>query len=219
LATTCEELFGTRHALLAVSNMATVGHQIYQRMSAPGRFIPADCQPLVADLVDQFARVAGVGDGQSVTWRGDRHRARWHRVRTTIDGLVCPMFNWDEHHLQLPDASAAAQGSGDLAKPRLISVRRVDVSNLVVAELDLQVSLFQGTHHLDQLRIEGAKPFAVTPTGLQRGRTWPPIWWWTRRQTLAEQQQWRATLVRVYGSWCVVSEWLKAEAPARRWDH
>ena len=28
-----EELFGTRHALLAVSNMATLGHQIYQRMS------------------------------------------------------------------------------------------------------------------------------------------------------------------------------------------
>jgi magnesium transporter len=59
-----EELFGTRHALLAVSNMATLGHQIYQRMSALGRFIPPDCQPLVADLVDQFARVAGVADGQ-----------------------------------------------------------------------------------------------------------------------------------------------------------
>jgi Mg2+ and Co2+ transporter CorA len=59
-----EELFGTRHALLAVSNMATLGHQIYQRMSALGRFIPPDCQPLVADLEDQFARVAGVADGQ-----------------------------------------------------------------------------------------------------------------------------------------------------------
>jgi magnesium transporter len=59
-----EELFGTRHALLAVSNMASLGHQIYQRMSALGRFIPPDCQPLVADLVDQFARVSGVADGQ-----------------------------------------------------------------------------------------------------------------------------------------------------------
>ena len=43
--------------------MATLGHQIYQRMSALGRFI-ADRQPLVADLEDQFARVAGVADGQ-----------------------------------------------------------------------------------------------------------------------------------------------------------
>jgi magnesium transporter len=59
-----EELFGTRHALLAVANMAALGHQIYQRMAALGRFIPPDCQPLVADLEDQFARVAGVADGQ-----------------------------------------------------------------------------------------------------------------------------------------------------------
>jgi magnesium transporter len=59
-----EELFGTRHGLLAVSNMATLGHQIYQRMAALARFIPPDCQPLVADLKDQFDRVTGVADGQ-----------------------------------------------------------------------------------------------------------------------------------------------------------
>jgi magnesium transporter len=59
-----EQLFGTRHALLAVSNMATLAHQIYQRMAALARFIPPDCQPLVADLKDQFDRVAGVADGQ-----------------------------------------------------------------------------------------------------------------------------------------------------------
>ena len=59
-----EELFGTRHALLAVSNMATLGHQIYGRMSALGRFVPTEGQPLVADLEDQFARVSGVADGQ-----------------------------------------------------------------------------------------------------------------------------------------------------------
>jgi Mg2+ and Co2+ transporter CorA len=59
-----EELFATRHALLAVSNMATLGNQIYRRMSALGRFVPAEGQPLVADLEDQFARVTGVADGQ-----------------------------------------------------------------------------------------------------------------------------------------------------------
>ena len=51
-----EELFGVRHALLAASNMATLGHQLYRRMSALGRFVPADHQPLVVDLEDQFAR-------------------------------------------------------------------------------------------------------------------------------------------------------------------
>jgi magnesium transporter len=44
--------------------MATLGHQIYGRMSALGRFVPAEGQPLVADIEDQFARVAGVADGQ-----------------------------------------------------------------------------------------------------------------------------------------------------------
>jgi hypothetical protein len=50
--------------------MATLGHQIYRRMSALGRFIPQDCQSLVADLEDQFDRVAWVADGQVATWRG-----------------------------------------------------------------------------------------------------------------------------------------------------
>ena len=59
-----EELFRTRHALLAVSNMAMLGHQVYQRMAALGRFVPPDGQPLVADVEDQFARVSGVADGQ-----------------------------------------------------------------------------------------------------------------------------------------------------------
>jgi magnesium transporter len=59
-----EELFGTRHALLAVSNMATLGDQVYQRMAALARVIPPDCQPLVADIEDQFDRVSGVADGQ-----------------------------------------------------------------------------------------------------------------------------------------------------------
>jgi magnesium transporter len=59
-----EELFGARHGLLAVSNMATLGHQLYRRMSALDRFIPPDRQPLVADLEDQFAGVSRVADGQ-----------------------------------------------------------------------------------------------------------------------------------------------------------
>jgi magnesium transporter len=59
-----EELFGARHGLLAVSNMATLGHQLDRRMSALGRFIPPGRQPLVADLEDQVAGVSGVADGQ-----------------------------------------------------------------------------------------------------------------------------------------------------------
>ena len=52
--------------------MATLGHQIYQRMAALGRVIPPDCQPLVADLKDQFDRVAGGGrrPDPGNPWRG-----------------------------------------------------------------------------------------------------------------------------------------------------
>ena len=67
--------------------------------------------------------------------------------------------------------------------PRLISLRGVDVRNLVLAELDLGLCLFQGAHHLGELRIEGRRPFADTPHG----------WRWTRRQALAEEHFWRAT--------------------------
>jgi hypothetical protein len=66
-------------------------------------------------------------------------------------------------------------------QPRLLSLRRVDATNLVLADLDLAWCLFRGAHNLDKLRIEGPKHFATSPK----------IWWWTERRTLAEEQQWR----------------------------
>jgi len=77
--------------------------------------------------------------------------------------------------------------------PRLLSVRATDVANLVVTDLSLAPCHFAGAHHLDQLRLEGAIGFAQPPRGLRVGRARPPVWWWTRRQTLAEEHTWRAT--------------------------
>jgi len=84
-------------------------------------------------------------------------------------------------------------------QPRLLSLRGVDVATLTLRELNLAACLFQGAHHLDQLRIEGARPFADTPEAwrLQLGRWRVPIWRrWSRRQTLAEEHRWRAELSR-----------------------
>jgi uncharacterized protein YjbI with pentapeptide repeats len=72
---------------------------------------------------------------------------------------------------------------GSQPRPRLLSLQRVDVTNLVLSDLDLTWCLFRGAHNLDRLRIEGPKHFTTTPRG----------WRWTERRTLAEEHMWRYT--------------------------
>jgi uncharacterized protein YjbI with pentapeptide repeats len=103
------------------------------------------------------------------------------------------MERTEPEHRDLFDESAVALPQHD-AKPRLLSLRGVDVSNLVLSEIDLSACLFWGAHHLDQLRIEGPNPFSTTPRGWQFGRVGGqglPVWRWTRRQTVAEEHMWR----------------------------
>jgi hypothetical protein len=75
-----------------------------------------------------------------------------------------------------------------------MSMRRVDVSTLVLADLNMAACLFVGSHHLDQLHIEGSRSFSVTPGAwrLRLGRLRIPVWRrWTRRQVLAEERSLR----------------------------
>jgi hypothetical protein len=109
------------------------------------------------------------------------------------------------------------------AQPRLLSLRGVDVATLTLRELNLATCLFQGAHHLDQLRIEGARPFADTPGAwrLQLGRWRVPIWRrWSRRQTLAEEHRWRAELSRprpARWSWIDRPTWHGPTSQTPRW--
>jgi uncharacterized protein YjbI with pentapeptide repeats len=117
-------------------------------------------------------------------------------------------------------------------RPRLLSLRGVDVAALTLSELDLAACLFQGAHQLDQLRIEGARPFADTPSAwrVRIGRWWMPVWRrWSRRQTLAEEHHWRsehpspprpgrrARLIRPawHGPACQTPEWVTERTEAR----
>jgi hypothetical protein len=84
---------------------------------------------------------------------------------------------------------------GRSPQPRLLSLRRVDVATLTLSDLDLAACLFHSAHHLDELRIEGDRPFAETPGTwlLYLGRWRMPVWRrWSRRHTLAEEHHWRS---------------------------
>lgn len=65
-----EELFNARHGLLTVRTMGVLGREIYGRMAALARVVPAEARPLVADIVDQFDRVSSVADGEKEYLQG-----------------------------------------------------------------------------------------------------------------------------------------------------
>jgi uncharacterized protein YjbI with pentapeptide repeats len=80
------------------------------------------------------------------------------------------------------------------ATPRLLSVRRVDVSTVSVSDLDLSACLFTGAHNLEKLHIEGPLQAATTPRWrLYVAGRGLPIPRWMRRATLAEEHQRRAS--------------------------
>jgi Mg2+ and Co2+ transporter CorA len=60
-----EELFRARHGLIAVRTMSALSREIYGRLATLTRFVPADAQPLVEDVADQFERVKGMADGET----------------------------------------------------------------------------------------------------------------------------------------------------------
>jgi uncharacterized protein YjbI with pentapeptide repeats len=69
----------------------------------------------------------------------------------------------------------------DAPTPRLRSLARANVDNLVISDFDLAECRFAGAHNLDRLRMEGAVQFATPPdAGI-----------WTRRRTVFEEHEWR----------------------------
>ena len=60
-----EELFRARHGLIAVRTIAALSGEIYGRMATLTRFVPADAQPMVIDIADQFERIKAMADGET----------------------------------------------------------------------------------------------------------------------------------------------------------
>jgi Mg2+ and Co2+ transporter CorA len=59
-----EEMFRARHGLLTIHPMATLNHEVYGRMATLEAFGHSGREFYVADLADQFRRVAAVADSQ-----------------------------------------------------------------------------------------------------------------------------------------------------------
>jgi hypothetical protein len=99
---------------------------------------------------------------------------------------------------------AEMQRHGRREIPRMVSLRRTDVANLTLADVDLHACRFDGAHNLPALRIEGTDVFERTPCSY-RG---------TRRQAIAEEHEWRRDHPRRLQSrgWyppaCAHPEWL-----------
>jgi uncharacterized protein YjbI with pentapeptide repeats len=99
--------------------------------------------------------------------------------------------------------------------PILLSLRGADASNLSVTDVDLSQCRFAGARLLDQIRLEGRCIFDHPPEGLQAGRAWPPVWRWSRRQSLAEERLWQATRPK-YQDWAPSRSTVAAEVRPER---
>jgi magnesium transporter len=59
-----EEMFLVRHELLSIRTIAAESGEVYERMLALTRMIPAEAPPLIQDLINRFARVRSMSDGE-----------------------------------------------------------------------------------------------------------------------------------------------------------
>jgi magnesium transporter len=59
-----DEMFRTRHGLLAVSNMTTASVEVYGRMVAATPWMSAEDRRQIQDNIDQYRRVHRLADGQ-----------------------------------------------------------------------------------------------------------------------------------------------------------
>ena len=73
-----EEMFLVRHELLSIRTIAAESGEVYERMSALSRMIPAEAPPLIQDLINRFARVRSMSDDEKEFAQGviDFYQAR-----------------------------------------------------------------------------------------------------------------------------------------------
>jgi uncharacterized protein YjbI with pentapeptide repeats len=117
-------------------------------------------------------------------------RVRWAQVvmeevvlgAPSLLSAAKPFESLDESDL-LGQPAGEAWPVDTYGTPRLVSVRGLDLSELTLTAVDLRACHFVDAYNLDHIRAEGSA-FATAPPG----------WRWAKRRTIAEEQQWRASM-------------------------
>jgi uncharacterized protein YjbI with pentapeptide repeats len=111
-------------------------------------------------------------------------RLRWSSVLFEDVDLSAPSSIATAVPFEEIERAESAEGESPHAtpRPRILSLRRSNVSGLYLDDVDLRPCRFAGATNLSSLRIDGTESFAFTPDG----------WRWTRRRAIAEEHQWRS---------------------------
>jgi magnesium transporter len=75
-----EEMFLVRHELLSIRTIAAESAEVFTRMSALTRMIPAEAPPLIEDLINRFERVRSMSDDEKEFAQGV---IEFYQARTT----------------------------------------------------------------------------------------------------------------------------------------
>ncbi|GHH69586.1 hypothetical protein GCM10017673_20260 [Streptosporangium violaceochromogenes] len=128
---------------------------------------------------------AWAGNGLDLTVRGCPVDLRRMRVTGRLTVRL------DDAHADLEGATlhgpATVDGRGT---SKVVSLREVETEALELRCVDLSTCRFAGIRTPERLRLTGCT-FATTPRGVRFALRWPPLRWWSRRHTLADEHAWR----------------------------
>ncbi|GAA3068899.1 pentapeptide repeat-containing protein [Streptosporangium carneum] len=103
------------------------------------------------------------------------------RLAVRLDGAVADLEGATLH------GTVTVNGHGTA---KVTSLRGVEAEALELVSVDLSTCRFAGIRTPERLRLTGCA-FATTPRGVRFAPRWPPLRWWTRRRTLADEHAWR----------------------------
>ncbi|WP_078898496.1 pentapeptide repeat-containing protein [Streptomyces sp. CNQ-509] len=177
----------------------------FERAPRIGPFVcwgTVDLSAAVFDAAVIIEVAAGGLDFQRTRWASTAGLRLRHATVDLSDAVMEYPVSVTAHAAPFPrerDDAAADESGIEPAAVRMLSLRGVDAAHLSLTDVDLSGCRFAGTVHLDQLRLYGRCPLPRAPGGWHRRGLLPVRF--TARQTLAEEQYWRAARADAAAGW------------------